>query len=241
MGGTSDASTLAKVFAAQGVDAVFSYAGRTHTPAIQPLETRIGGFGGVSGLVDYLAKEHITHVVDATHPFAAGMSRNAIAACARADIPLLSLERPPWPVQDEWLQVPDIEGAVEALPIAKARVFLAIGRENIGDFASRPEHFYLLRMVDRPTEPVALPEYEVVIGRGPFTDAGDTVLMQAHGITHLVAKNAGGDSARAKLMAAEALGVQVIMITRPAVPERQVTADISAVLAWLDHSANLGV
>ena len=87
LGGTSEASALARLLAAQGVEAVYSYAGRTAAPIAQPLPVRIGGFGGAGGLADYLRTHAITHLIDATHPFAATISRNAIAA-AHATGPL---------------------------------------------------------------------------------------------------------------------------------------------------------
>ena len=122
LGGTTEASRMARALAEAGLPAVFSYAGRTEAPVAQPIPTRVGGFGGPEGLADYIRAEAITHVIDATHPFAAQMSRNAITACAASDTPLLALERPAWAAQpgDSWTHAPDIAGAVAALPDAPA-------------------------------------------------------------------------------------------------------------------------
>ncbi|MDC0657939.1 cobalt-precorrin-6A reductase [Leisingera sp. SS27] len=239
LGGTSEASTLAKTLASVDMDAVFSYAGRTAKPVSQPLPTRVGGFGGVQGLAAYLQAECITHVVDATHPFAAQMSTNAVRACDAAGVPLCAFERPAWQAGegDYWVHADSIEGAVNALPDTPARVFLAIGKQNLAQFAAKPQHHYLLRLVDAPEAPLPLPRTTVEIARGPFDVAGDTALMQRHGITHLVAKNAGGAGAEAKLTAARDLGLPVIMIGRPQVPERPVKGCVAEVMAWLSHSA----
>lgn len=241
LGGTTEASLLARALAGAGLDAVFSYAGRTAAPLAQPLPTRVGGFGGVAGLVAYLRAEGISHVVDATHPFAAQMTRNAVAACGIAGVPLLGFERPAWQAGegDDWLAVPDLACAVAALPAAPARVFLAIGKQHLAGFAARPQHHYLLRLVDAPGD-VPLPRAEVVVARGPFTVEGDTALMQTHRITHVVAKNSGGSGARAKLDAARLLRLPVILIERPQVPARPVAASVAGVMAWLGH-ARLGV
>ncbi|MFT8719470.1 cobalt-precorrin-6A reductase [Acetobacter sp.] len=243
LGGTTEASQMAHGLAEAGVDAIFSYAGRTASPAPQPLPVRIGGFGGVEGLIAYLREAAITHVIDATHPFAARMSRNAVEACAAIGIPLLAFERAPWTAAegDDWRAVADITGAVAALPDEPARIFLAIGRQSIDAFTMRPQHDYLLRLVDPPDAVLPLPKATVVIAKGPFTLAGDLALMQAHGITHVVAKNAGGVGARAKLDAARARGVPVILIDRPAVPSRPVASSVDAVMTWLGHPARLGV
>lgn len=243
LGGTTEATGLARALADLGHDAIFSYAGRTGNPARQPLPLRIGGFGGAEGLAAYLKAEAITHVVDATHPFAAAISANAALACARAGVALVALERPEWQAGkgDRWTHVTDIAGAVAALPESGARVFLAIGKQHVDDFASKPGNFYLLRLVDPPEAALPLPDSHAVIARGPFDVAGDTALMQAHRIGHVVAKNSGGTGAEAKITAARALGLPVIMIDRPTLPGRRVLQSVEAVLRWLDHEADRGV
>ncbi|MBZ4021628.1 cobalt-precorrin-6A reductase [Rhodobacter sp. TJ_12] len=240
LGGTTEASRLAKTLADQGFDAVFSYAGRTDRPVPQPLPTRVGGFGGVDGLCAFLKAENITHVIDATHPFAAQMSTNAVAACAQTGVPLCAFERAPWAAQtgDQWTHVPDLEGAIAALPHEPARVFLAIGKQNLAAFNAAPQHFYLLRLVDPPGEMLPLQNARAVVARGPFDVQGDSDLLRSENITHIVAKNAGGAGAEAKLIAARALRIPVILIDRPPVPQRSIRATLDEVLHWLaDHGA----
>lgn len=217
---------------------MFSYAGATQAPVAQPLPTRCGGFGGVPGLVQFIRGQGITHVVDATHPFAAQMSRNACAAGDATGVPLLALERAPWQAEagDRWVDVPDMAAAAQALPEDPARVFLAIGRKQLDAFAGRHQHHYLLRLVDAP-QPGSLPlaDTTVVLGRGPFSAADDQALLQAHGITWLVAKNAGGEATRGKLLAARALGLPVVMVQRPPLPQRPRTEEVGTVLHWITH------
>ncbi|MDE2318532.1 MAG: cobalt-precorrin-6A reductase [Rhodospirillales bacterium] len=241
LGGTNEASRLARLLAQAEADAVFSYAGRTETPIPQPLPTRIGGFGGVAGLAAYLAENAITHVVDATHPFAAQMSRNAIAACGQTGVKLLALERPAWVPGpgDDWRELETVAEAAAALPPQPARIFLAIGRQGLPAFATRPEHFYLLRLVNTPGK-LPLPHAEIVQGRGPFTLENDLALLQRHRIGLIVAKNSGGEGGRAKLEAAKMLRLPVTMVARPAIPAREAVAEPEAALRWL-HEAARGV
>lgn len=238
LGGTTEATRMAQALATAGLDAVFSYAGRTEAPVPQPLPLRIGGFGGVPGLLDYLRAQGISHVIDATHPFAAQMSRNAVAACNTTGTPLIALQRPAWEpaAQDLWHSVTDVQAAVAALPDAPVRVFLAIGKQTLAPFAAKPQHHYLLRLVDPPSAALPLPRTSVVIARGPFDAAADTALLRDHAITHVVAKNAGGAGAVAKLTAARSLRLPVILIARPALPPRQVAGSVDQVLAWLGHA-----
>ena len=243
LGGTTEASQLAQALANAGIDAVFSYAGRTADPVAQPLPQRIGGFGGVAGLTAYLRDEAISHVIDATHAFAAEMSRNAATACAQLGLPLAAFERPAWQPRpgDQWTQVPTLDDAALALPLAPARVFLAIGRQNLHCFAAMPQHHYLLRLVDPATDPLPLPHIDIVIARGPFVVAQDLALMRDHRIEIVVAKNAGGSGAEAKLTAARDLGLPVIMVNRPALPDRPSFATLAEVMHWISHPADLGL
>lgn len=243
LGGTTEAGELARAVAERGLRATYSYAGRVRRPREQPVPCREGGFGGAGGLAAWLREHGITHVVDATHPFAARISANAVEACARAGVPLAALVRPPWRRQedDRWQEVPDIGAAVAALAGPPRRVMLAVGRMNLPAFAAAPQHHYLLRLVDPPEAPPPLPHHEVVVARGPFTLEGDTALLRAHGSEIVVAKNAGGGGARAKLDAARALGLEVVMIARPALPPRRELATPAEVLAWLHQGAQRGV
>lgn len=235
LGGTTEAAQMARALAEAGVDAIYSYAGRTESPMAQPLPLRVGGFGGVAGLADYLQAEEITHVIDATHPFAAQMSLNAISACTETGTPLIVLERAPWVAGagDDWTHVPDIPAAVAALSGPPRRMFLAIGRQHLAPFAAQGQHRYLLRLVDPPTDPLPLPQADVVIARGPFHEADDIALLQAHRIDLVVAKNAGGKGAVAKIAAARALKLPVLMIDRPVLPPRRVAHEVPEVMAWL--------
>jgi precorrin-6A/cobalt-precorrin-6A reductase len=242
LGGTGDANDLAAQIARAKIDAIYSYAGRTQLPLGHDVPTRIGGFGGARGLADFIREAEITHVIDATHPFAAEMSRHAVEACAATQTPLLALERAPW-VQaagDRWLEVRDLDEAVAALPEAPARIFLAIGRQHIAPFAAKPQHAYTLRFVDAPAETLPVPHAEVIVSRGPFTRDGDRELMRARRIEWLVARNSGGVGARAKIDAARELELPVIMIARPELPDRPRAKSVDEVVAWLGHEARLG-
>lgn len=244
LGGTTEATALSKKVAEAGLRGIVSFAGRVDRPVRQPLPQRIGGFGGLAGLVAFLKDQNITHVVDATHPFAAQMSHHAATATAVAGVPMVALTRPAWVPQagDVWHPVADIAGAVEALRRPPARVMLAVGRMHLAAFAPNPQHFYLLRLVDPPKTALPLPETEVIVSRGPFREADDRALMQDHGIQIVVSKNAGGAGAYAKIAAARALKLPVVMIDRPALPERAEVATPGAVLAWLAHTGiDLGV
>ncbi len=237
LGGTTEASRLATRIAELGLDAVLSYAGRVAKPLEQPIPVRSGGFGGAQGLAAFLRDRRVTHLVDATHPFAARMSRHAAEAAAQAGVPLAAFVRPPWQATagDNWHRVPDMQSAAKAIGNIPKNVFLGIGRQEIESFRIAPHHRYLLRVIDVPESPFALPDYDVVVARGPFDADGDRALLQAHDINVVVSKNSGGSGAIAKIQAARDLGLPVIMIDRPAMPERREFTTVDQVIDWLHH------
>jgi precorrin-6A/cobalt-precorrin-6A reductase len=236
LGGTAEARALARRIGADPrLDGVVSLAGRTGEPLPQDLPARIGGFGGVEGLVRFLSDNAIDKVVDATHPFAARISANAQAACARLDLPLVAYARAPWtPVAgDRWTCVANNAEAAQALGEEPRRVFLAIGRLGVADFRAAPQHDYLLRVID-PAPPEDLPpRCETIRARGPFDLTGETALLRERRIEVLVSKNSGGPATYAKIEAARRLGIAVAMVAPPPADGAAVVRDLDAVMAFL--------
>jgi precorrin-6A/cobalt-precorrin-6A reductase len=241
LGGSTEANRLASRLSRHAqIKATLSLAGRTTNPAAATLPTRRGGFGGIEGLSRYLMEERIDVVVDATHPFAAQMSRNAAAACAIARIPLALFTRPPWKDQsgDTWIEVSDSMEAAAALGPSLKRVFLAVGRQQLAAFRDLPHHF-LVRTIDPPSLET-LPRFaEILLAKGPFSVAEEIDLMRRHAIDILVSKNSGGGATVAKIEAARSLGLPVVMIQRPPVHGQTAFYDVEEALAWIEsHRAS---
>jgi precorrin-6A/cobalt-precorrin-6A reductase len=239
LGGTAEARILAERLAGRlELDVTLSLAGRTASPARQPVPVRSGGFGGAAGLADYLRRERIDALIDATHPYASRISANAIAAARQTKVRFMMLQRPPWVASagDRWTDVDDVSEAVRALGPSPRRVFVTLGRNELAPFAAAPQHHYLIRSVDPVELPLPLPHASYVIGRGPFAEAGDRALMTTHGIDIVIAKNSGGSATYGKIAAARSLGIGVIILRRPPAPDAPSVETIADAIAWLDHA-----
>jgi precorrin-6A/cobalt-precorrin-6A reductase len=242
LGGTTEARGLAERLAARpGLDITLSLAGRTMAPVPLPVPVRSGGFGGGAGLADYLGRERIDVLIDATHPYAQVISANAAEAARRTGMAFLAVRRPPWikASGDRWTEVSDVKDAVAALGQNPRRAFVALGRNELVPFVQAPQHHYLIRSVDPVEPPLALPQVEYVTGRGPFSEADDHALLTRHGIEVVVAKNSGGSATYGKIAAARAIGLEVIMLRRPAVPAAPAVATVDEAVAWLDQALTL--
>lgn len=238
LGGTTEASALAARLAGRSdVSPLLSMAGRTSDPRPLPIPTRIGGFGGVAGLVRFLDAEGIEAVIDATHPFAAVMSRNAAEACAQARVPLLALRRPAWAAQegDRWIEVPSMEAAVEALGKTPRRVFLTVGRLELAPFAAAPQHTYLVRTIEPIGDALSVPDVVAIQDRAPFDETAERMLMEREHVDVVVTKNSGGAATYPKIAAARSLRLPVIVVARPDKPAGiEEVASADAALAWLE-------
>ncbi|QFZ18046.1 cobalt-precorrin-6A reductase [Saccharothrix syringae] len=227
LGGTGEARELAGALA--GTRVISSLAGRVSRPRLPPGEVRVGGFGGVQGLVDYLRAERVDAVVDATHPFAARITANAAAATAATGTPFLVLRRPPWPPQPGWTYV---DGVAEAAELVRGRrAFVTTGRQELHHFTSG---------VARTVDPPGATDLTVVLDRGPYTLDGELALMREHRVEVLVTKDSGGPMTAAKLDAARHLGLPVVVVRRPPVPDAPLVETVAEAVAWLTRGSGAG-
>jgi precorrin-6A/cobalt-precorrin-6A reductase len=238
LGGTAEARALAQALEEADVAAISSLAGRVARPRLPPGAVRIGGFGGPDALARWLGENAIAAVVDATHPFAQRISASALQATAAARVPLLRLERPGWEAGrgDRWHWVDDLPQAAAAIRgLGAARALLTTGRQGLAAFASDAVTWFLIRCVDPPD--VALPaRHEVMLARGPYTLDGELALIDGHAIDVVVTKDSGGSLTEAKLAAARARRLPVVVVRRPPREAVRTVRTVAAAVDWLQPS-----
>ncbi len=234
LGGTAEARQLADVLTAAGHDVLTSLAGRVSAPALPAGRVRIGGFGGVAGLSEFLSRQQISAAVDATHPFAARISANAERAAARSGRPLLRLERPGWadhPRAGTWTWVADADAARLAAEPAD-RPFLTTGRQSLEHFLPWADRSALVRVVEPPGFPLP-PAWTVIRSRGPYVYPAERQLMVDFTVDTLLTKDSGGEHTAAKLEAASDLAIPVVIIARPPAGSVATVTTVTGVLRWL--------
>jgi len=217
LGGTSEAYELATFLTTRSeLITISSLAGEVTHPRLPPGTVRVGGFGGVDGLMSYLAQQDIAAVIDATHPFAVQISSNAEAACRRLAVPLMALDRKPWvrTEGDLWHEVADFDSAADLVDRPGALVFLSIGRRELPAFANCRKATFLIRSIEAPVPPLP-PHHRLILSRGPFEVEEELRVLKDNAINFLVTKNSGGHATYAKIEAARALRIPVLMIARP--------------------------
>lgn len=217
LSGTAEAFDLAAKLQKEQPDwrIISSLAGRTQNPKLPTGEIRIGGFCGVDGLIDYISKQNVDKIYDATHPFALNISKNAVQAAQQSGIDYEKISRQPWQKTkgDNWIEVASIQEAADRLP-ENATAFLALGRQYIKAFEHRTDCHFIVRMVDQPDD-VPLSSYEIIQGLPNSAASDEQRLFTRHNITHLVTRNSGGEKSYAKIIAAREAQIPIIMIKRP--------------------------
>ncbi len=233
LGGTGEARDLAAKLHAENVAVISSLAGRVARPRLPVGEVRIGGFGGPDKLAEWLRSNEIAAVVDATHPFAERISASAAEATKQAGKPLLRLERPGWSERDgdRWSWADDLDHAARLIPQLGSRVLLTTGRQGLPAFASNDDAFFLIRCVDPPDPPLPR-HHELLLDRGPYTVPGELRLIDAHRLDLVVTKDSGGALTEAKLDAARARGLPVIVVRRPPRAATAAVTTVAEAVAW---------
>ncbi|MBL4892157.1 MAG: cobalt-precorrin-6A reductase [Rhizobiaceae bacterium] len=238
LGGTHEALKIAELLCnVDGFRIITSLAGRVKNPKTPAGELRLGGFGGVDGLAEYLKNEAIDLLIDVTHPFAENISKNAIAACEQTNIERLHFLRPEWKVEpeDHWISVPDLNKAVEALS-ENATVFLALGSQHLAPFSKCKNICFIARMIEPPNPTPEFTNLEILIARPSNNLEVEIELLETHHITHIVCRNSGGTGAWQKLLAARKFQLPVIMIERPAAPAGKTFSNVEALIASITGS-----
>ena len=240
LGGTAEARELARRVAitiGKKVRVTTSLAGRRAKAPALPGEVRIGGFGGIGGLVDYLNQNAVDFLIDATHPFSAVISDHANAAATATGMPRLQLLRPLWqlPPTAEWIEVDDLTEAARDLPRFARRVFLTTGVRGLGAFSNLDDIWFLVRLIDPPAEPPPLAQLELITGKPPYTFEDERAILADHNIDTLVTKHSGGEGTAAKVFAAAEAGVKIVLIRRPPPEPGPVAETVDDAFAWIEE------
>ena len=231
LAGTAEARELCAVLQERGHEIIASLAGATRKPLPLGVTTRVGGFGGVKGLQDYVEGNGIDVLLDATHPFAHRMSANAASI---RGVEHAILQRPEWqPIEgDQWVEIGSATEAAEHVTAGQV-VFLATGRQTIEDYACLNHAYVYARVLDKPSDPY--PHHgEYLWGRPPFPVEDEVALFRDLNVDWLVVKNAGGESSFSKIRAARDLNLPVLMIRRPALPKARVFETVHATTDWIE-------
>lgn len=247
--GTSDGNALAHEIASAGHMVVVSSAtdyGAELVTRKCPGLTTVAGRLGVERRRELLRESAARAIVDATHPFASDMSQQLIGLAGELSLPYQRYERPgsadAAPAADVH-HVASMDAAAELAMRCGQRIFLATGSKELARFVKADGaagHQWFVRLAPDPqhlqrTIDAGIPRAHLLAMQGPFSQAANEALWRDWAIDCVVTKNsgdAGGYSA--KVAAAAALGIPLIVVDRPRVDYPAVSTGFAGVLAALE-------
>ena len=238
LGGTKDSIDLIKAVEERfgnNLRVILSLAGSTKNPVFVAHETRIGGFGGIQGLANYIRESGTNYLIDASHPFANQISKHGCLAAAMTATPHLMILRPLWPKQtkDNWFSVKNMAAAADNVVALGNRAFLSVGVRELKHFTKLKNTWFLVRLIDPPLNKLPLTNFHLVLGRGPFDIEREIELLKQHRINVLVTRASGGTSTSGKIDAARLLNLPVIMVERPDPPPGEIVHNTESAIKWL--------
>ena len=158
--------------------------------------------------------------VDATHPYATGITESVRAACAAANVPYRRLLRRAGDTSDALL-VADAAEAAEYLQNTEGNVLLTTGAKELSAFAALPRERLYARVLPShegitACEAAGIPHRNIIAMQGPFSEELNAALLRQFHIVYLVTKDggaAGGYPEKAR--AAKTCGARLIVLRRP--------------------------
>lgn len=216
VGGTADGRYLASELDALGVDVIYSIAGIVRKATL-PCAVVSGGFSQFGGLEKFVLDNDITHLVDATHPFAQKMSNKIAQVSNILLLPAIRFHRKAWQktAQDNWIEVTQWPELIEKLAHHQS-LFITAGQVTqtvLDQLAAQAQH--LLLRTAMPVK-ITLPNNVTWIKAiGPFELEHEKQLIAQYKIDAIISKNSGGESTYAKIQAAAEVGIPVYQFKRP--------------------------
>lgn len=235
LAGTAEARHLAVALSREPyLILTVSLARPERTPYKYGWPVRIGGWGGERAYHDWLIREGIDMVVDATHPFADEMSKRTAKIAPELGIEAVRFMRPQWlPTEkDNWtfLNVP--QEAANHMP-KDATVFLGTGRRDLAQFANMDQRRVLCRVRELNETKFPFDKGGFLVTRGAVTVDDEIELFEKEKIDWIVTRNSGGQGGWPKLEAARVMGIPVALLRRPPPVDMLRISTIAETLNWV--------
>lgn len=195
---------------------------------------------------DLMEQERITHVVDATHPYAAAVSENIQAACREAGCRYLRLLREESlpdagatdPEDPTCIFVDSVQEAVDYLSRTEGAVLAATGSKELDKYTQLPDYRQRVfaRVLSTPEAASAgaalgFQGKNLICMQGPFGEELNYAMLKQVNARYLVTKESGKTGGfPEKLRAAKRAGARLVVVGRPRKEEGYSAAQIRRIL-----------
>lgn len=175
---------------------------------------------------ELFSREKPELVLDATHPYAAEVTRNIRKACEEAEVSYTRILRT-GSGQQNAVYVKDTQAAAEYLKGTTGNVLLTTGSKELAAFTSVPDYKERLfaRVLSLPSviescQALGFEGQNLIAMQGPFSMEMNRAMLTQYECRYLVTKDSGkAGGFLEKIQAAEACGATVVIIGRPLAEE----------------------
>ena len=196
-----------------------------------------------AALADYCRAHGIAMFVDASHPYAANISENAMRACCACGIPYIRYERQSAPLAyTKAHYVADYEEAAKVAASLGKHVFLTTGSHNLKAFTEAPalqDCVLTARVLPDPKfveecTALGLRPSQIVALQGPFSEVLNEELYKKYDADVVATKNCGTvGGADTKFAAAMKLGLPLVIGERPRIAYENMAQTFAEVLEFI--------
>lgn len=229
-GGTSEGRELAEWLGARGacnvvVSSLTEYGGSLveNLPNVESITGRMLP----ETMEELMGGRAFACVIDATHPYAAGVSASIASAAGACNVPVVRVLREGEP-EGPWESAGDAEEAARIVARKAGAVLLTTGSKDlpayvgaVDDFAERL-YVRILPVASSlaAASDLGIPTSHVIAMQGPFSKELNVALIREFAIRTLVTKASGAAGGFwEKVEAAQECGVDLVVIRRPAEEE----------------------
>lgn len=181
-----------------------------------------------NGLVKLIKKRKIDILIDATHPFAANATKNAMKSSELVDIKYIRFERPQMEIPENNLihRVHSFkEAASKANELTDGVILHLAGVSTLRPIVEKTDSARLLARVLPSLDSIqtclelGLKHENIIAMQGTFSENFNRALMEEYNVSMIITKESGETGGTpSKINAALDLGIHIVLVTRPSIP-----------------------
>ncbi|MEM8723658.1 MAG: cobalt-precorrin-6A reductase [Cyanobacteria bacterium P01_G01_bin.39] len=244
IGGTSDSKIIADMLMKADIPLVLSVTSSTARTLYSAGAEVLVGTMDSSAMKTFCVQNAIATVIDASHPYATAVSRQAIATATQLNLPYLRYERnnfkPDSTVDKQSvIELDSFEDLLAGNYLRGQRVFLTVGCKILPQFQSWQNRATLYARVLPKVASLStalaagFTSDHLIAIRPPISIEMETALWHQWQISLVVTKASGAPGGEdIKYQVAANLGIPLIVVKRPQICYPQQTSNLSEIVAF---------
>ena len=226
VGGTGSSREISEHLKKNNIGHIVTVATEYGKKLYTGVDVRVGRLDR-EGMVKFIEDNHISVVVDATHPYAVEVSRNTIDAASEKKVSHLRFEREMCDYRSG-KKFDTYEEVTDYLSGKKGNVLVTTGSNNLSAFGEEDTARYYFRILPvevsiRKAIDAGISPKNIIAIQGPFAAEFNRAIIKNYSIEYLITKESGREGGEGeKIEACVKEGIELLVIKRPQVNYKKV-------------------